>query len=40
MGTTILALLLANGPFASAYEHAVHTRISIDIGSWGLKMSL
>ena len=33
MGTAVLALVLANGPLASAYEHVVHTLISLDIGS-------
>jgi len=40
MGTAVLALVLANGPLASAYEHAVHTLIGINIGSWVLKMTL
>jgi NhaA family Na+:H+ antiporter len=40
MGTAVLALVLANGPLASAYEHVVHTLISLDIGSWTLGMSL
>jgi NhaA family Na+:H+ antiporter len=40
MGMAILALVLANGPLASAYEHVVHTLISLDIGSWTLEMTL
>ncbi len=40
MGTAIIALVLANGPLASAYEHIVHTLISLNIGSWTLEMSL
>ncbi len=40
MGMAVLALVLANGPLASAYEHVVHTLISLDIGSWTLEMSL
>ncbi len=40
MGTAVLALVLANGPLASAYEHFVHTLISLGIGSWKLEMSL
>lgn len=40
MGTAIIALVLANGPLATAYEHLVHTLISLDIGSWTLEMSL
>ena len=40
MGTAVLALVLANGPLASAYEHVVHTLIGLNIGSWTLEMSL
>jgi NhaA family Na+:H+ antiporter len=40
MGTAALALVLANGPLASAYEHLIHTLIGLDIGSWALEMSL
>jgi NhaA family Na+:H+ antiporter len=40
MGTAVLALVLANGPLASAYEHLVHTLIGLNIGSWTLEMSL
>ncbi|MEN8180161.1 MAG: Na+/H+ antiporter NhaA [Pseudomonadota bacterium] len=40
MGTAVLALVLANGPLASAYEHFVHTLISLGIGGWTLEMSL
>lgn len=40
MGMAVLALGLANGPLASAYEHVVHTLISLDVGSWTLEMSL
>ncbi|MEA3243464.1 MAG: Na+/H+ antiporter NhaA, partial [Pseudomonadota bacterium] len=40
MGMAVLALVLANGPLASAYEHVVHTLISVDIGSWTLEMTL
>jgi len=40
MGTAILALVLANGPLASAYEHLIHTLVSLGIGSWKLEMSL
>ncbi len=36
----VLALVLANGPLASAYENVVHTSISLNIGSWTLEMSL
>ena len=40
MGTAVLALVLANGPLASAYEHVVHTLIGVNIGSWTLEMTL
>lgn len=40
MGTAVLALVLANGPLASVYEHVLHTLIGINIGSWSLEMSL
>lgn len=40
MGTAVVALILANGPFATAYEHLVHTPVGIGIGSWKLEMSL
>ena len=40
MGMAVLALVLANGPLAAAYEHLIHTPISIAVGRWGLEMSL
>jgi NhaA family Na+:H+ antiporter len=40
MGTAVLALVLANGPLASAYEHLVHTPIGLAIGGWTLEMTL
>jgi len=40
MAMAVVALVLANGPLASAYEHVVHTLISLDIGSWTLEMTL
>lgn len=40
MGTAILALVLANGPLTSAYEHLVHTPIGLAIGGWTLEMTL
>ncbi|MEZ0123464.1 MAG: Na+/H+ antiporter NhaA [Candidatus Reddybacter sp.] len=40
MGTAIIALFLANGPFASAYAHIVHTPVSLNAGSWSIDMSL
>jgi len=40
MGTAVIALILANGPLAVAYEHFIHTYIGISVGEWKLKMSL
>jgi len=40
MCMAVLALVLANGPLASAYEHVVQTLISLNIGSWALEMTL
>jgi NhaA family Na+:H+ antiporter len=40
MGAAVIALVLANGPLVSAYQHMVHTLISLDIGSWTLEMTL
>jgi len=40
MGTAILALVLANGPLSSAYEHLVYTPIGLTIGDWTLEMTL
>lgn len=40
MATAVIALILANGPLSSAYEHFMHSSISLNIGSWSLEMSL
>jgi NhaA family Na+:H+ antiporter len=40
MGTAVFALILANGPLASAYVHFMHTSINLGAGSWSLEMSL
>lgn len=40
ISTALLALVLANGPFASAYAHVIHTLVSVGVGSWTLEMSL
>jgi len=40
MCMAVLALVLANGPLASAYDRAVHTLIGLNIGSWALEMTL
>jgi|AZII01.1.fsa_nt_gi NhaA family Na+:H+ antiporter len=40
MGTAVVALILANGPWAAGYAHIMHAPVSIGIGSWSLNMSL
>ena len=40
MGTAIITMLLANSFLAEAYQHFIHTTMSINIGSWGIDMSL
>jgi len=40
MATAVLALILANGPLLSVYEHLIHTLVSLNIGSWKLEMTL
>jgi NhaA family Na+:H+ antiporter len=40
MGTAVVALILANGPFAAAYVHIMHAPVSLSIGTWSLNMSL
>jgi NhaA family Na+:H+ antiporter len=40
MGTTILALLLANSEFADAYQKIVKLYSSISVGDWELRLSL
>ncbi len=40
MGMAILALILANGPYAEAYSKVIHTYIGIGVGEWTLKMTL
>lgn len=40
MGSAIIALFLANGVFADAYLHFIHTPVNLNIGSWGINMSL
>lgn len=39
MGAAVIALLLANSFMAEAYQHLLHTRMSIGIGAWGIDMS-
>lgn len=40
MGMAVLALILANGPFAEVYSEVLRTYVSIGFGDWSLKMSL
>jgi len=40
MGMAVLALILANGPFAEVYDDLLHTYFSIGFGNWTLKMSV
>jgi NhaA family Na+:H+ antiporter len=40
IGTTIIALFLANSPLYEAYQHIIHTKIEFDIGSLQIKNSL
>ncbi|UCN00767.1 Na+/H+ antiporter NhaA [Sulfurimonas sp. SWIR-19] len=40
MGMTIIALLLANSPLYEIYQHFIHTKIELDIGSLVIKNSL
>ena len=40
MALAVVALVLANGPLASAYEHVIHTLVSFNIGDWTLEMTL
>ena len=37
---TILALILANSPFAQSYLHFFHMNIDLNVGSWALSHSL
>jgi NhaA family Na+:H+ antiporter len=37
---TLAALVLANSPLRSAYEHLIHLPISLGVGKWSLQMSL
>lgn len=40
MGTAVIALFLANSSLADAYLHFIHTPVNLNIGSWGINMSL
>ncbi len=40
MFMTVMALLLANSPFAETYAHFFHTKVDIAVGDWHLKQSI
>jgi len=40
LATTIIALLLANSPFAESYYHFFHTNIDFNVGEWELSQTL
>lgn len=40
MGAAIIALFLANGSLAEAYQHFIHTPVKVAIGDWSIDMSL
>ena len=40
MAMAVLALVLANSPLRTTYEHIIHTMVSVNVGSWALEMSL
>lgn len=40
MSSAIIALILANGPFAEDYLHILHTPISVSVANWSVEMSL
>ncbi|MDT8338942.1 MAG: Na+/H+ antiporter NhaA [Sulfurimonas sp.] len=40
MVMTVVALVLANSPIASSYEHFFHTYINLEVGSWKLSHSI
>ena len=40
MFMTVLALLLANSPFAETYAHFFHTKIDLTVGSWELSHTI
>jgi NhaA family Na+:H+ antiporter len=40
MSSAIIALILANSPFAESYLHILHTPISVGVANWAVEMSL
>lgn len=40
LAATLIALIVANSPFADVYYHIIHTDITFEVGSWDLTHSL
>lgn len=40
MGTAAVALIIANGPWATDYAHIMHAPAGLSIGDWSINMSL
>ncbi len=40
MSSAIIALILANSPFAESYLHILHTPIGVGVANWAVEMSL
>lgn len=40
IAATLIALIIANSPFAEVYYHIIHTDITFEVGSWDLSHSL
>ncbi len=40
MVTAVIALVLANGPYADEYRQIIKTYISIGVGDWGINMTM
>lgn len=40
MAAAVAALVIANSPWAEAYDHLLHTYIGFSVGDWSLKLSL
>lgn len=40
MVTAVLAVILANSPWAEPYQHLLHTPLSVSVGTWQLSLSL
>ncbi|AOV18240.1 Na+/H+ antiporter NhaA [Acidihalobacter aeolianus] len=40
LSAALIALLIANSPLGPAYQHLLHTKIALHVGSWRLSLSL